>query len=60
MFLNHNKVKNTKVLTEKSMSVDDYIHNFYEKIVIEEIIKRELHNQYNEDIIADFCCTVLN
>lgn len=42
------------------MRLHDDIHNFYEKIVIEEIIKRELDKQYNEDVMADFCCTVLN
>lgn len=38
----------------------DDIHNYYEKIVIEEIIKRKLDKQYGEDVMADFCCTVLN
>lgn len=42
------------------MRLHDDIHNFYEKIVIEEIIKRKLDQHYNEDVMADFCCTVLN
>ncbi|ASM49501.1 hypothetical protein PESP_a1377 [Pseudoalteromonas espejiana DSM 9414] len=42
------------------MRLHDDIHNFYEKIVVEEIIKRKLDKIYNEDVMADFCCTVLN
>jgi hypothetical protein len=42
------------------MRLHDDIHNFYEKIVVEEIIKRKIDEQYNEDVMADFCCTVLN
>ena len=38
----------------------DDIHNYYEKIVLEEILKRQLEKHYSEDIMADFCCTVLN
>mgnify|MGYP003313096751 FL=1 len=42
------------------MRLHDDIHNFYEKIVVEEIIKRKLYKVYSEDVMADFCCTVLN
>lgn len=42
------------------MRLHEDIHNFYEKIVVEEILKRKLDKVYNEDIMADFCCTVLN
>ena len=42
------------------MRLDDDIHNFYEKLVLEEIEKRKLNERYNDDIMADFCCTVLN
>ena len=42
------------------MRLHDDIHNFYEKIVVEEIIKRKLDKVYSEDVMADFCCTVLN
>ncbi len=44
----------------KQVRLHDDIHNYYEKIVIEEIIKRQLEKSYNEDVMADFCCTVLN
>ncbi|NMM40294.1 late competence development ComFB family protein [Pseudoalteromonas arctica] len=42
------------------MRLHDDIHNYYEKIVVEEIIKRKLDKQYSDDVMADFCCTVLN
>lgn len=42
------------------MRLDDDIHNFYEKLVLEEIEKRKLNGRYNDDVMADFCCTVLN
>ena len=42
------------------MRLHDDIHNFYEKIVVEEIIKRKLDKVYSEDVMADFCCTILN
>ena len=42
------------------MRLDDDIHNFYEKLVLEEIEKRKLNERYNDDVMADFCCTVLN
>lgn len=42
------------------MRLHEDIHNFYEKIVVEEILKRKLDKVYNEDVMADFCCTVLN
>ena len=42
------------------MRLDDDIHNFYEKLVLEEIEKRKHNERYNDDVMADFCCTVLN
>ena len=42
------------------MRLHDDIHNYYEKIVVEEIIKRKLDEKYDDDVMADFCCTVLN
>ena len=42
------------------MRLDDDIHNFYEKLVLEEIEKRKLNERYNDDVMADFCCAVLN
>ena len=42
------------------MRLHDDIHNYYEKIVLEEIIKQKLDKKYDDDVMADFCCTVLN
>jgi hypothetical protein len=44
----------------KAVRLHDDIHNYFEKIVVEEIIKRKLDKLYDEDVMADFCCTVLN
>jgi metal-dependent HD superfamily phosphatase/phosphodiesterase len=42
------------------MHLHDDIHNYYEKMLLEEIIDRKLYDQYNDDVMADLCCTVLN
>ena len=42
------------------MKLHDDIHNYYEKLVIEDIAKRKLDSLYNDDIMAYLCCTVLN
>ncbi|CAI87050.1 late competence development ComFB family protein [Pseudoalteromonas translucida] len=42
------------------MQLHEDIHNYYEKFVLEEIINRKLNEQYTDDVMADFCCTVLN
>ncbi|TMN46066.1 late competence development ComFB family protein [Pseudoalteromonas sp. S2755] len=42
------------------MKLHDDIHNYYEKLVVEHIVRRKLDKVYDEDVMADFCCTVLN
>ncbi|CAH9067073.1 hypothetical protein PSECIP111951_04058 [Pseudoalteromonas holothuriae] len=42
------------------MRLHDDIHNYYEKIVLEKILEHGLDKKYNDDTMADFCCTVLN
>ncbi|MBQ4831670.1 late competence development ComFB family protein [Pseudoalteromonas sp. MMG010] len=42
------------------MRLHDDIHNYYEKIVTDHISKLKLDSVYNDDILADLCCTVLN
>ena len=42
------------------MKLHDDIHNYYEKLVVEDIARRELDSVYNDDVMADLCCTVLN
>jgi len=42
------------------MKLHDDAHNYYEKIMLERIVARGIEKQYNDDVMADFCCTVLN
>ena len=42
------------------MKLHDDIHNYYEKLVVEDITKRNLESTYSDDVMADLCCTVLN
>lgn len=41
------------------MSFDSQISNFYEKLVIDELISRELENG-EEDLLIDIACVALN
>ncbi|MFC0116708.1 late competence development ComFB family protein [Pseudoalteromonas xiamenensis] len=42
------------------MRLHDDVHNYYEKIMLDKIVAKGLDKQYDEDVMADFCCTVLN
>lgn len=42
------------------MKLHDDVHNYYEKIMLDRIVQRNLQDQYDDDVMADFCCTVLN
>ncbi len=42
------------------MKMSEEVHNYYEKMVLEEAQKQGLDNKYDPDTLADFCCTVLN
>ncbi|KZN37669.1 late competence development ComFB family protein [Pseudoalteromonas luteoviolacea] len=42
------------------MKLHDDLHNYYEKVMLEKIVERKLHETYDEDVMADFCCTILN
>ncbi|AZZ97603.1 MULTISPECIES: late competence development ComFB family protein [Pseudoalteromonas] len=42
------------------MKLHDDLHNYYEKIVLENIEERGLDHKYDEDVMADLCCTALN
>ncbi len=50
----------TSELGSLFMKLHDDIHNYYEKLVVEDIAKRNLESLYSDDIMADLCCTVLN
>lgn len=42
------------------MKLHDDVHNYYEKIMFDLLIERGLSAQYSDEIMADFCCTILN
>lgn len=42
------------------MKLHDDVHNYYEKVMLDRIVQRNLQNKYDDDVMADFCCTVLN
>ncbi|PAJ73381.1 competence protein ComFB [Pseudoalteromonas sp. NBT06-2] len=42
------------------MKLHDDIHNYYEKLVLDEVIKQKISESLDVDTLADFCCTVLN
>lgn len=42
------------------MKLHEDIHNYYEKLVLEELQEQKLYTLYDNDTLADFCCTVLN
>ncbi|AOT09281.1 late competence development ComFB family protein [Pseudoalteromonas luteoviolacea] len=42
------------------MKLHDDLHNYYEKVMIEQILERKLNEKYDDNVMADFCCTVLN
>tara|TARA_Y100001960_G_C14296054_1_gene643819 strand:+ start:237 stop:512 length:276 start_codon:yes stop_codon:yes gene_type:complete len=42
------------------MKLHDDIHNYYEKLLLDEIEKQKLESVYDSDTLADFCCTALN
>ncbi|ATC95303.1 late competence development ComFB family protein [Pseudoalteromonas tunicata] len=42
------------------MKLHDDIHNYYEKLMLDEIVKQGIDKKFDDDTLADFCCTVLN
>ncbi|WP_042145879.1 MULTISPECIES: late competence development ComFB family protein [unclassified Pseudoalteromonas] len=42
------------------MKLHDDIHNYYEKLVLDEVIKQKISESLDVDTLADLCCTVLN
>ncbi|MBQ4844508.1 late competence development ComFB family protein [Pseudoalteromonas sp. MMG013] len=42
------------------MKLHDDVHNYYEKIMLDLLIERGLSTQYSDEVMADFCCTILN
>lgn len=46
--------------TDRTMKLDDDIHNYYEHLVLDRIAALELYNSKDADYIADLCCVALN
>lgn len=42
------------------MKLHDDVHNYYEKVMLDRIVERNLQDKYDDDVMADFCCTILN
>ena len=42
------------------MKLDDDIHNFYEKLLLDHIVELELDNSKDSEYLADLCCISLN
>jgi hypothetical protein len=42
------------------MKLDDDIHNYYEKLLLDHLIELRLEDDYDSEYLADLCCIVLN
>ena len=42
------------------MKISDDIHNYYEKLVMQQFLSAKFNENYDEDFIADLTCVVLN
>lgn len=42
------------------MQLNDDIHNYYEKLVIDYINLNELDDKFSQEFLSDLCCIVLN
>lgn len=42
------------------MKISDDIHNYYEKLVLQQFTALKLEERYDADFIADLTCVVLN
>lgn len=42
------------------MKLDDDIHNYYEKLVLDHIVELELDKNHDAEYLADLCCISLN
>ena len=42
------------------MRISDDIHNYYEKLVLDQFQRLKLEEKYDDDFIADLTCVVLN
>ncbi len=42
------------------MKLDDDIHNYYEKLLLDHLVELRLDDEYDSEYLADLCCIVLN
>ena len=42
------------------MKISDDIHNYYEKLMLEQFVKMNVDEKYDIDFIADLSCIILN
>lgn len=42
------------------MKLDDDIHNYYEKLLLDHLVELHLDDEYDTEYLADLCCIVLN
>jgi hypothetical protein len=42
------------------MKISDDIHNYYEKLVVQQFLNLGFNEKYDDDFIADLTCVVLN
>jgi hypothetical protein len=42
------------------MKLDDDIHNYYEKLLLDHLVELRLEDEYDAEYLADLCCIVLN
>lgn len=42
------------------MQLNDDIHNYYEKLVVDYINLNKLDDHFDNDFLSDLCCIVLN
>ncbi|EGM78949.1 Late competence development protein ComFB [Rheinheimera sp. A13L] len=42
------------------MKLDDDIHNYYEKLLLDHLVELRLDDEHDTEYLADLCCIVLN
>ena len=42
------------------MKLDNDIHNYYEKLLLDHLVELRLDQDYDTEYLADLCCIVLN
>jgi hypothetical protein len=45
---------------ELQMKLDDDIHNYYEKLLLDHLVELKITEDHDAEYLADLCCIVLN